>query len=87
MLDKNTEGKVKVYVGGDTFFIDIVKELFENHGIPYLVIEPGTAGYMRLITGHQNIYGAEIYVLKEDEEEALALIDAYVNAENIDDED
>ena len=62
----------------------IVRSILEAEGIPYRVRDRGAGGVVRLVTG-DSAFGSDILVPEEKLEAATELLEAFRNAEVIED--
>jgi hypothetical protein len=69
----------------DNIELSILKSILEGEGIPYMVHDRGTGSAMRIIAGY-SMFGTDIYVPKNVVESAKALLEAYRNAETVEDD-
>ena len=69
----------------DNIELSILKSILEGEGIPYMVHDRGTGSAMRIIAGY-SMFGTDIYVPKNVVESAKALLEAYRNAEIVEDD-
>lgn len=65
--------------------LSVLCSILEGEGIPYITHDRGVGSVMRLLAG-DNMYGTDIYVLPADLERASETLDAYRNAEPVEDE-
>lgn len=66
--------------------LSVLCSILEGEEIPYITHDRGVGSVMRILAG-DNTYGSDIYVLPEDLERANDILDAYRNAEPIEEED
>ena len=69
----------------DNIELSILKSILEGEGIPYMVHDRGTGSAMRIIAGY-SMFGTDIYVPKNVVESAKALLEAYRNAEIVEED-
>jgi hypothetical protein len=68
----------------DDVELSVLKSILEGEEIPYLAKDRGTGAVMRIIAG-KSMYGADILVPTEYLEQAKEILDAYRNAEPVED--
>lgn len=68
--DDNLELLITVY---DSLQLSIYSEILRGAKIPYLAKERGSGGCVKIIAGY-SMYGTDLFVLRENLEEAQALI-------------
>ncbi len=56
--------------------LNLIKNLLDEHNIPYIIKDRGSGGYMRIITG-ASLYGTDILVEKSIFEKAKAILDEF----------
>ncbi len=64
--------------------LSILRSILEGEGIPFMTQDRGSGGLVRIITGN-SLYGTDIYVLPDDLERATEILEAYRNAEPVED--
>lgn len=57
----------------DVYELDLIKGLLEEAGIPFIIKEPGSSGYMRIIGG-TSVFGTNVYVDATTFEEAEEIL-------------
>lgn len=60
----------------NNYELDLMKDLLDEHKIPYIIKDRGVGGYMRIISG-ASLYGTDILVEKSMFEKAKAILDAF----------
>ena len=65
--------------------LSVLRSILEGEEIPYMTQDRGSGGLVRIITGN-TLYGTDIYVLPADLERATEILDAYRNAEPVEDD-
>ena len=68
----------------DDVELSVLKSILEGEGIPYLAEDRGGGGLVRIITGN-SMYGTDVLVPAEFIEQAREILDAYRNAEPVED--
>ncbi len=68
----------------DDVELSILKSILEDEGIPCLTQDRGSGSSVRLITGY-SMYGTDILVPADCLEKAKEILDAYRNAEPVED--
>ncbi|MBE6633277.1 MAG: DUF2007 domain-containing protein [Ruminococcaceae bacterium] len=66
--------------------LSVLCSILEGEGIPYITHDRGVGSVMRILSG-DNRYGSDIYVLPEDLERATEVLDAYRNAEPVEEDE
>lgn len=61
----------------NTHELNLMKNLLDEHNIPYIVKDHGAGGYMRIISG-SSLYGADILVEKATFEKAKSILDRFI---------
>ena len=69
----------------DNVELSVLKSILEGENIPYLVKERGSGSSVRLIAGY-TMFGTDVFVPKEVLEQAREVLNAYRNAEPVEDE-
>ncbi len=70
----------------DNAELSIVRSILDAEQIPYRVRERGSGGMVKVIAGY-SMYGTDIFVPKEAENDAKELLEAYRSAEPVEEED
>jgi len=88
--DENKNGRADIEMlllktVNNQFELDVVKELLDDHDIPYIVKDYGSGGYMRIISG-TSLYRTDILVAQPTYEKAKAIIDEFPWNEGIEDD-
>lgn len=60
----------------NNYELDLMKDLLDEHKIPYIIKDRGVGGYMRIISG-ASLYGTDILVEKSLFEKAKAILDEF----------
>ena len=60
----------------NNYELDLMKDLLDEHKIPYIIKDRGVGGYMRIISG-DSIYGTDILVEESVIERAESLINDF----------
>ena len=68
----------------DDVELSLIKSILEGEEIPYLAEDRGGGGLVRIITGN-SMYGTDVLVPAEFIEQAREILDAYRNAEPVED--
>ena len=68
----------------DDVELSLIKSILEGEEIPYLAEDRGGGGLVRTITGN-SMYGTDVLVPAEFIEQAREILDAYRNAEPVED--
>lgn len=71
---------VKVYNAKDTLEANIITDILNNNDIPCHIQDAGAGEYLNIYYGF-TVYGKDIYVNKEQFDEAKALIDEIITSE------
>lgn len=64
---------------GDRMELDLALGILEEAGVPYLLKEPGSGEYLRLVTG-ENMFGTDLYVPPHFTHRALRLLRRFDHA-------
>lgn len=64
----------------DNVELSVLRSILEGENVPYLIRERGSGSSVRIIAGF-TMFGTDIFVRKEQIEEARELLDAYRNGE------
>ncbi|MBR7099102.1 MAG: DUF2007 domain-containing protein [Clostridia bacterium] len=78
------EGMELLTTAHDDVELSILKAILEDEGIPCLSRDRGSGSSVRIITGY-SMYGTDILVPAECLEAAREMLDAYRNAEPVED--
>ena len=81
--DKDTAFLTTVH---DNVELEIIRDILAEEGIPCRSCERGSGSAVKIITGY-SMYGSDIYVPVAALEQAQALLDAFRNAEIVEDGD
>lgn len=68
----------------DNVELSVLRSILEGENIPYLTKERG--GTVRIIAGY-SMFGTDVFVLKEQVEQAKELLDAYRNGEPVEEDE
>lgn len=60
----------------NNYELNLMKNLLDEHNIPYIVKDRGIGGYMRIVSG-ASLYGTDILVEKSMFEKAKTILDAF----------
>ena len=80
--DENLELLTTVY---DNVELSVLRSVLEGENIPYMIRERGSGSSVRIITGF-TMYGTDVFVPKAIIEQAKEVLDAYQNAEFVEEE-
>ena len=78
------EGMELLTTARDDVELSVLKSILEGEEIPYLAKDRGSGGLVRIITGN-SMYGADILVPTAFLDQAKEILDAYRNAEPVED--
>ncbi len=67
---------VLLKTASNNYELDLMKDLLDEHKIPYIIKDRGIGGYMRIISGG-SLYGTDILVEKSLFEKAKAILDEF----------
>ena len=81
---RNEEGMELLTTAHDDVELSILKAILEDEKIPYLSQDRGSGSSVRIITGY-SMYGTDILVPAAYLEQAKEILDAYRNAEPVED--
>ena len=81
-FDENLELLTTVY---DNVELSILRSVLEGENVPYMTRERGSGSSVRIIAGY-SMFGTDIFVPKAVFERAQEVLEAYRNAELIEDE-
>ena len=81
---RQEEGMVLLTTAHDDVELSLVKSILEGEEIPYLAEDRGGGGVMRIVMGN-SMYGTDVLVPAEFIEQAREILDAYRNAEPMED--
>ena len=70
----------------DDIELALVCDILEGEEIPFLTLDRGTGNSVRIIMGH-SLYGTDVYVHQKDVERAQEVLEAYRQAEPIEETD
>ena len=80
--DENLELLITVY---DNVELSILRSILEGENVPYLIRERGSGSSVRIIAGF-SMFGTDIFVPKTIIEQAKEILEAYRNAEPIEED-
>ncbi len=80
----NEDGMELLTTAHDDVELSILKSILEDEGIPCLTQDRGSGSSVRIITGY-SMYGTDILVPADCLEKANEVLDAYRNAEPVED--
>ena len=83
---RQREGMELLTTARDDVELSVLKSILEGEEIPYLAEDRGCGGLVRVITGN-SIYGTDILVPAAFSERAKEILDAYRNAEPVEEWD
>ena len=83
---RSQEGMELLTTARDDVELSVLKSILEGEEIPYLAEDRGCGGLVRVITGN-SIYGTDILVPAAFIERAKEILDAYRNAEPVEEWD
>lgn len=67
---------VLLKTANNNYELELMKNLLDEHNIPYIIKERGSGGYMRIVSG-ASLYGTDILVEKSMFEKAKTILDAF----------
>ena len=79
------EGMALLTTARDDVELSILRSILEGEEIPYLAKDRGSGGLVRIITGN-SMYGTDVLVPEEYLEKANEVLDAYRNAEPVEED-
>ena len=83
---RKREGMELLTTARDDVELSVLKSILEGEEIPYLAEDRGCGGLVRVITGN-SIYGTDILVPADFLERAKEILDAYRNADPVEEWD
>ena len=83
---RSREGMELLTTARDDVELSVLRSILEGEEIPYLAEDRGCGGLVRVITGN-SIYGTDLLVPTAFLEIAKEILDAYRNAEPVDEAD
>ncbi|TJX67923.1 DUF2007 domain-containing protein [Soehngenia saccharolytica] len=66
----------------DRIMLSLIESILKENGIPYILKDKGTGGYLKIITG-ASIYDTEVLVSDKDFEKARELVDLVTKSDGI----
>ncbi len=76
---EKSEDKVKLVLlrsTSDQYELNLIKGLLDEAGIPFIIKEPGSSGYMRIIGG-SSVFGSNVYVDASSFKEAEEILSSF----------
>lgn len=76
---EKSEDKVKLVLlrsTSDEYELNLIKGLLDEAGIPFIIKEPGSSGYMRIIGG-TSVFGSNVYVDASSFKEAEEILSSF----------
>ena len=82
---RQREGMELLTTARDDVELSVLKSILDGEEIPYLAKDRGSGALVRIITGN-SMYGTDILVPAECLEKAAEILDAYRNAEPVEED-
>lgn len=80
---ENQEINLKTLIKtSDRIMLSLIESILKENGIPYILKDKGTGGYLKIITG-ASIYDTEVLVSDKDFEKARELVDLVTKSDGI----
>lgn len=56
--------------------LNLIKEILNDNNIPYIVVDHGPGGHMRIVGGSSSLFGSDIMVKDDDYDDAVELLES-----------